>query len=143
MPAPHNLCLPAYRACYPSIMLETLLPLFYLHFTPLPQEEMMVPAHRHEPMMMHEERTYRTPTPQRDSMPMWRESHREIRRKGYQPTDENYFAKLLEHAVRSQDPDFPTMDWSQRTHREYVQTNRRSDRKMKEYPSGCEFPCTE
>lgn len=125
-------------------MLETLLPLFYLHFT-APSPQMTEPAYTAPPVMMEEyvPETTSVPLPRRMPTRIRGERPVEIRRKGYQPTGKNYFTKRLKHAVESQDPDLPTMGQSQRTHRESVQSNRRMQRMMRGYPRGCAFPCTE
>lgn len=133
-------------------MIESLLPLLFLPFSQ-PAEPTMVPTHVHTPIQWEE------PMPMMEEMPQkkvkrMRPMHTqhpqmqwqrplEIRRKGYQLTNKNYFTKRLEHAVQSGNPNFPTSDLSQRTHREFVRTNRRGDRMIRDFTRGCAFPCRE
>ena len=152
MPAPGMLVFSIPNTAYcihlsPFLMIESLLPLLFLPFSQT-LEPAMVPAHTHSPVqweqsmpMMDEmpRQRVRRFHPQMQTTRMRRERPAEIRHKGYQPTEENYFTKRLEHAVQTNNPQFPTSDLSQRTHREWVRTNRRMDRGCGDLPEDVRF----
>ena len=149
---------PANYLCYPSIMLESLLPFFYLFGAPAPQPAMHEPMMT-APMQWEAPAIWEDPAPMMEQMPMqqpkpdpvvtrgkqriWQERSVQVRRKGHMQTPGNYGAERLKHAVEASSPELPSLEYTQRTHRGMVQSMRRLERRERDYPRGCAFPCAE
>ncbi len=136
-------------------MLNTLIPLLFaplMHSTQPPVMPMHEPQHiyMHEHMPMMEDET-NEPIMRADVSGMerrmmqrtLREIPGQVRRKGYQDSSYWYRAARMEGATRSMKPGMPGTDLTQRTHRGLTEWSRRTDRRMRDYPRGCTFPCGE
>lgn len=118
-------------------MIETLLPLFFSPYGHTHIDGRTLPENP-APIMRYEDRMSDQP-----NVRLVRSNPQEVRRKGYQASDENYFKKRMEYAVRKRPANFEGIDTSQRVLRTWVRRSTRSERILKDYPQGCRFPCTE
>ena len=140
---------------YSLPMINTLLPLLlapFMHAT----EPAMMPAHEHHRMMvdgtmpMMEDQTDE-PVTRADVSPMERrmmqrnlhEQPMHVRRKGFEESSYWYRSARIEHAEHTIKPEMQSTDLTQRTHRGMVEWSRRTERRMRGFPRGCAFPCTE
>ena len=132
-------------------MLESLLTFLYFFGTPsapsrMPEPAMQPPMQWEEPMPMMEiiaPQPKPDPVVARGKQRIWRERSVQVRRKGHMQTPGNYGAERLKHAVESSSPELPTLEYTQRTHRNMIQSMRRLERRERVYPRGCAFPCME
>jgi hypothetical protein len=134
-------------------MLNTLLPLLlapFIHAT----EPAMMPMHEHHRMMVNgvvpmeemNELITRADVSGMERRMMRRTLHAipgQVRRKGYQGSSYWYRSARMEQATKSMKPGMPGTDLTQRTHRGMVEWSRRTDRRMRDFPRGCAFPCRE
>ena len=98
---------------------------------PMPMMERSIPQAKTDPVL------------EQGKQRIWRERSVQVRRKGHEQTPGNYGAVRLEHAVDSSSPELPSLEYTQRTHRSMVRSMRRLERRERDYPRGCAFPCTE
>lgn len=136
-------------------MLNSLLPLLLAPFIHA-NEPAMMPMHEHHRMMvdgnipMMEEKMDE-PMTRADVSGMERRMMRrtlqeipeQVRRKGTRESSYWYRSIRMEHAAKSRKPGMPGTDLTQRTHRGMVEWSRKTDRRMRGFPRGCAFPCTE
>lgn len=136
-------------------MLPSLLPLLlapFMHST----EPAMMPMHEppvmymqeHMPMMEDETEDSITradvSTMERGMMQQnLRQQPVHIRRKGFEESSYWYRSARMMHATKSRKPRMDGTDLTQRTQRGMTEWSRRTDRRMRDFPRGCPFPCGE
>jgi len=136
-------------------MINSLLPLLLTPFMHSAEPAMMPmqepPAiYMRERMPVMEDETIE-PMTRADVSPMerammmkkFREQPMHVRRKGFEESSYWYRSARMRHATQTRSPMMKGTDLTQRTHRSITEWSRRTDRRMWDYPRGCEFPCAE